>query len=57
MGKLGWFVSRTQTFTSPPREGEPAGTAVEERERERDKNIENKKVLLTFKAAPPEKKT
>ena len=57
MGKLGWFVSRTQTFTSPPREGEPAGTTVEERERERDKHIENKKVLLTFKAAPPEKKT
>ena len=26
MGKLGWFMSRTQTLTSPPREGEPAGT-------------------------------
>ena len=26
VGKLGWFMSRTQTLTSPPREGEPAGT-------------------------------
>ena len=26
MGKPGWFMSRTQTLTSPPREGEPAGT-------------------------------
>ena len=25
-GKLGLFMSRTQTLTSPPREGEPAGT-------------------------------
>ena len=23
MGKLGWFMSRTQTLTSPPRESEP----------------------------------
>ena len=28
MGKLGWFMSRTQTLTSPPREGEPAGTTM-----------------------------
>ena len=27
MGKLGWFTSKTLTATSPPREGEPAGTA------------------------------
>ena len=26
VGKLVWFVSLTQTVTSPPREGEPAGT-------------------------------
>ena len=26
MGKLGWFLSLTQTTTSPPHEGEPAGT-------------------------------
>ena len=26
MGNLGWFMSKTQTATSPPREGEPAGT-------------------------------
>ena len=30
MGKLGWFMSRTQTLTSPPREGEPAGTVDHE---------------------------
>ena len=28
MGKLGWFMSRTQTLTSPPREGVPAGTYI-----------------------------
>ena len=28
VGKLGWFISRTQTLTSPPREGEPAGTRL-----------------------------
>ena len=27
VGKLGWFVSKTSTSTSPPREGEPAGTS------------------------------
>ena len=26
VGKLCWFMSRTQTLTSPTREGEPAGT-------------------------------
>ena len=26
VGKLGWFMSKTQTATSPPREGEPAAT-------------------------------
>ena len=26
VGKLGWFKSKTQILTSPPREGEPAGT-------------------------------
>ena len=26
MGKLGWFMSKTYTLTSPPREGEPVGT-------------------------------
>ena len=26
MGKLGWFMSKTETTTSPPREGRPAGT-------------------------------
>ena len=30
VGKLGWFMSRTQTLTSPPREGEPAGTVDHE---------------------------
>ena len=25
---LGWFMSKTQTLTSPPREGEPAGTEI-----------------------------
>ena len=28
VGKLGWFMSRTQTLTSPPRGGEPAGTST-----------------------------
>ena len=27
MGKLAWFMSRTLNLTSPPREGEPAGTS------------------------------
>ena len=26
VAKLGWFISLTDTVTSPPREGEPAGT-------------------------------
>ena len=26
VGKFGWFLCRTETVTSPPREGEPAGT-------------------------------
>ena len=26
VGKLGWFMSKTWTATSPPREGEPVGT-------------------------------
>ena len=26
VGKLGWFMSKAQTATSPPREGVPAGT-------------------------------
>ena len=26
VGKLGWFMSKTQTATSPPRGGEPTGT-------------------------------
>ena len=26
VGKLGWFMSNTQTLTSPPREDEPAET-------------------------------
>ena len=26
VGKLGWFMSKTLTVTSPPREGEPVGT-------------------------------
>ena len=26
MGKLGWFMSKTSTATSPPHEGEPYGT-------------------------------
>ena len=25
-GKLGWFMSKTKTATSPPREREPVGT-------------------------------
>ena len=29
VGKLGWFKSKTQTATSPPLEGEAAGTIVE----------------------------
>ena len=29
VGKLGWFMSRTQTLASLPREGEPAGTGKE----------------------------
>ena len=28
MGKLGWFMSRIQTVTYPPRQGEPAGTTA-----------------------------
>ena len=28
VGKLGWFMSKTKTAASPPREGEPAGTGV-----------------------------
>ena len=40
VGKLGWFMSKTQTLTSPPREGEPAGTE-REREREREKASHN----------------
>ena len=30
MGKLGWFMSKTRTATSPPSEGEPAGTRKED---------------------------
>ena len=30
MGKLGWFMSETETATSPPREGEPVGTSEED---------------------------
>ena len=30
MGKLGWFMSKTSTLTSPPREGGPAGTEIKE---------------------------
>ena len=30
VGKLGWFVSKTSTAASPPREGEPAGTTKTE---------------------------
>ena len=26
VGKLGWFMSKTKTATSPSREGEPTGT-------------------------------
>ena len=26
VGKLGWFMSKTETATSPPREGDSAGT-------------------------------
>ena len=29
VGKLGWFMSKTYTATSPPREGEPAGIQTE----------------------------
>ena len=48
MGKLDWFISKTQTLTSPPREGEPAGQRERERERERERtktesNIDLKK--------------
>ena len=28
VGNLGWFMSKTLTATSPPREGEPAGTGL-----------------------------
>ena len=35
VGKLGWFMSRTQTFTSPPREGEPAGTKKKKEKKKR----------------------
>ena len=28
VGMLGWFMSKTQTLTSPPREGEPTGTVI-----------------------------
>ena len=28
MGKLGWLMSKTLIITSPPREGEAAGTKV-----------------------------
>ena len=28
VGKLGWFMSKTYTATSPPREGEPVGTQI-----------------------------
>ena len=28
MGKHGWFMSQAYTVTSPPREGEPAGTIM-----------------------------
>ena len=26
VGKLGWFMSKTSTATSPPRQGDPEGT-------------------------------
>ena len=26
MGKLGWFMSKTETTTTPPREGKPTWT-------------------------------
>ena len=46
VGKLGWFMSRTQTLTSPPREGEPAGTI---RGRRKDKPVRttSKPLVLT----------
>ena len=28
MGKLGWLMLKTEVATSPPREGEPAGTWI-----------------------------
>ena len=34
VGKLGWSVKKTETTTSPPHEGEPAGTPVQERDHE-----------------------
>ena len=47
VGKLGWFVSKTSTGTSPPREGEPVGTerkteSIEKRERSRGKGNRKK---------------
>ena len=29
VGKLSWFMSRTETVTSLPRKGEPAGTGLQ----------------------------
>ena len=42
MGKLGWFMSKTSTATSPPREGEPVGdhsSNAEEEEEEVEMDI------------------
>ena len=33
-GKFGWFISGTSTVTSPPREGEPAGTGDSDKDDE-----------------------
>ena len=38
MGKLGWFMSKTLTTTSPPREGEPVWTVTL---RETDRQTDN----------------
>ena len=50
MGKLGWFMSGTQTLTSPPREGEPAGTA------DQDKEVMSKRCIFKSTNLKKEKK-
>ena len=55
MGKLSWFMSLTETVTSPPREGEPTGTADPDNDDDNDDDKQFIDYVVRIKGKAPQR--